>query len=64
MLAYAKSRWEGSLATIVSRIIRLRLAYDCQEVAAPTSLILKTGFPNGLLRSGMTSDQIAAVLAA
>jgi hypothetical protein len=36
---------ESSLATIVSRIIRVRLPYDHQEGRASASLILKTGLP-------------------
>jgi hypothetical protein len=36
---------ESSLATIVSRIIRVRLPYDHQEVGASASMILKSGLP-------------------
>ena len=36
---------ESSKATILSRIIRLRLSYDGPAADAPASLILKTGLP-------------------
>lgn len=36
---------ESSRATIVSRIVRLRLSYDGGGAGAPASLILKTGLP-------------------
>jgi hypothetical protein len=36
---------ESSKATILSRIIRLRLSYDGAAEEAPASLILKTGLP-------------------
>jgi hypothetical protein len=36
---------ESSRATILSRIIRLRLSYDGPAADAPASLILKTGLP-------------------
>jgi hypothetical protein len=36
---------ESSKATILSRIIRLRLSYDGPATDAPASLILKTGLP-------------------
>lgn len=36
---------ENSRATILSRIIRLRLSYEGGAVEAPHSLILKTGLP-------------------
>lgn len=36
---------QGSKATILSRIIRLRLSYDGAAQEAPASLILKTGLP-------------------
>ena len=36
---------ESSRATILSRIIRLRLSYDGPATDAPASLILKTGLP-------------------
>ena len=36
---------ESSRATVLSRIVRLRLAYDGAAGAAPASLILKTGLP-------------------
>src|SRR5215470_6279170 len=37
---------ESSRATLVSRIVRLRLAYD-GAADAPSSIILKTGLPDG-----------------
>jgi hypothetical protein len=36
---------ESSCATLLSRIIRLRLSYDSAATGAPRSLILKTGLP-------------------
>src|SRR5215469_6046937 len=36
---------ESSRATILSRIIRLRLSYDGPAADAPASIILKTGLP-------------------
>ena len=36
---------ESSKATILSRIVRLRLSYDSAAQEAPASLILKTGLP-------------------
>jgi len=36
---------ESSRATVLSRITRLRLAYDRADVDAPRSVILKTGLP-------------------
>jgi len=36
---------ESSRATLLSRIIRLRLTYDGAAIGAPRSLILKTGLP-------------------
>jgi hypothetical protein len=36
---------ESSKATILSRIVRLRLSYKGAAQEAPTSLILKTGLP-------------------
>ena len=38
---------ESSRDTILSRIIRLRLAYDGPEAGAPGSVILKTALPGG-----------------
>ena len=46
---------ESSRATILSRIIRLRLTYDGAVAAVPNSVILKTGLPDlaeGLLNAG------------
>jgi hypothetical protein len=37
---------DSSRATILSRIIRLRLSYEGTAVGAPGSLILKTGLPD------------------
>jgi hypothetical protein len=45
---------ESSRPTILSRIIRLRLAYDGATVNAPSSIILKTGLPE---RTGSGSDR-------
>jgi thiamine kinase-like enzyme len=42
---------ESSRATILSRIVRLRLGYDGTAAGAPTSVILKTGLP-GRIGSG------------
>jgi hypothetical protein len=36
---------ESSKATILSRIVRLRLSYDGAARQTPASLILKTGLP-------------------
>ena len=36
---------ESSRATLLSRIIRLRLSYDSRAADAPASIILKTGLP-------------------
>jgi hypothetical protein len=36
---------ESSRPTILSRIIRLRLSYDGATIAAPATVILKTGLP-------------------
>src|SRR2546430_2561204 len=36
---------ENSKATILSRIMRLRLSYDGVAFGAPSSIILKTGLP-------------------
>ena len=47
---------ESSRATILSRIIRLRLIYDRPAADVPTSLILKTGLPERI-RSGWKAGQ-------
>jgi hypothetical protein len=39
---------ESSRATILSKIIRLRLTYDGESLDSPTTLILKTGHPDRL----------------
>jgi hypothetical protein len=44
---------ESSRKTILSRIIRLRLAYDGNAPDAPASVIVKTGLPE---RSGISWD--------
>jgi hypothetical protein len=62
---------ESSRATIVSRIIRLRLTYDGAVAAVPNSVILKTGLPDlaeGLLNAGRQEvafyTQIASAMSA
>jgi hypothetical protein len=39
---------ESSRATILSKIFRLRLTYDGESMDSPTTLILKTGYPDRL----------------
>ena len=62
MQTFAKSLVESSRASIVSRIIRLRLPYDHQEVGAPAPLILKTGLPERNSHGwGAVADQVAGL---
>ena len=42
----------SSRATILSRIIRLRLSYDNAATNAPSSIILKTGLPDRVNKTG------------
>ena len=46
---------EHTFPTVVSRVLRLRLTYEPHEVAAPRSVIFKTGLPrraDGLYTAG------------
>jgi hypothetical protein len=51
---------ESSRATILSRIIRLRLIYDGAATDAPSSIILKTGHPDRLDKTSNAGRQEVA----
>jgi Phosphotransferase enzyme family len=54
---------ESARATVLSKIIRLRLNYDRPETDAPTSLIFKTGLPERLIGGWNGGRQEAAFYA-